>query len=704
MRAARILSVAAVATLAAGVVVPLSAQAAVSPRAPFTALTLEGNKGSYIWGEGPGVVFAGTQVSTNASANGFSIGGTNGTSSVGVNVTAPTDGTLAKGTYSTARFAGPGTAGMDISADSRGCNESIGTLTIHEIGRDSADTITSIAASYTYSCDGMPRNAGEIRWESTIDYVRFGQVKFSTTAPVQTVTVTAPADGTTFGTASLVGDEPKAFWVAPGSDTCSGRQLAGGATCTVGLQAMPYKAGPVQATLVLPDAAHGDRAVPLNVSGIETAAGSYTARPPARVLDTRTGNGTGGVKTPLSSGRTLTVQIAGRGGLPKGGVTAAVLNLTVTGSTRAGYLTAYPTGAPRPTASNINYAKGWTGANLVTVPLGTDGKVSIYASGTTHVIADVMGFYRSDTPNLPQEGTYGSFQRPATPTRELDTRTDGGRLPGGYYLTMPFDFGDEANAAVRALAVNITVTGPTKPGYLTAWNGNLAELPNTSTLNFLAGTTVPNMAVVPVTWCYDCTDDGRPVPSIGILNESAGSAHVIVDYFGVYDDNRWGDGLRFRSVGAPKRVVDTRVGLGASRLGPDTTRTVTNTAAVAGNNTLGFVANTTAILPTENTYLTLWGATEQPRPQVSNVNANRGTVVSNMTLPGAGYANDFRIYNSRGNVDVAVDVAGTLERYPGLPDVFFTQTGAAQRSLAPKVRTVPAPLVAPEHIRRAPAS
>ena len=704
MRAARLVVIPAIATVVVGLMTPLSSQAAESPRAPFTALTMEGNKGSFIRGEGPGAVFTGTQVTTRGESNAFSIGGVDSTSSVGVNVSGPSDGILGTGTYTTARFAGPGVAGMDITAGSSGCNQSSGTLTIHEIARDADEQIVSVAASYTYSCDGSPRVAGEIRWQSTVDYVRFGPVKFSTVAPVQTVTVTAPEGGATFGTASLVGDDPKAFWVAPGTDSCSGRQVAAGATCTIGLRAMPYQPGPVQASLVLPDAAHGDRVVPLGVSGVETAAGSFTSVKPARILDTRTGNGTGGVKAPLRSGRTLTFQVTGRGGLPKGGVTAAVLNLTVTGASGGGYLTAYPAGSPRPTASNINYTKGWTGANLVTVPVGTGGQVSIYASGTTEVIADVMGFYRSDTPNLPLEGTYGGFQQPASPSRLLDTRSDGGRLPAGYYLTLPLDFGDEGNAKIRAVAVNITVTGPTRSGYLTAWNGNLGELPKTSTLNFLAGKTVPNMAVVPVTWCYDCTSNGRVVPSIGILNSSSGSAHIIVDYFGVYDDNSWGDGLRFQSVGAPKRVVDTRTSLGATRLGPDTTRTVTNTGAVAGNNTLSFIANTTAILPTSNTYLTLWRATDQPRPTVSNVNANKGSVVSNMTMPGAGYANDFRIYNSLGSVDVAVDVAGTLERFPGLPDIFFTQPAGAQRSLAPKPHAGLLAPQAPQRVVRAPAS
>ena len=36
------------------------------------------------------------------------------------------------------------------------------------------------------------------------------------------------------------------------------------------------------------------------------------------------------------------------------------------------------------------------GANLVTVPIGSGGKVRIFnAAGSTHVVADVVGYYHS---------------------------------------------------------------------------------------------------------------------------------------------------------------------------------------------------------------------------------------------------------------------------------------------------------------------
>ena len=48
-----------------------------------------------------------------------------------------------------------------------------------------------------------------------------------------------------------------------------------------------------------------------------------------------------------------------------------------------------------PGSSNLNFSAGQVTANLVVVPLGPDGRVSMYnAFGSTHVIADVVGYYR----------------------------------------------------------------------------------------------------------------------------------------------------------------------------------------------------------------------------------------------------------------------------------------------------------------------
>jgi hypothetical protein len=69
------------------------------------------------------------------------------------------------------------------------------------------------------------------------------------------------------------------------------------------------------------------------------------------------------------------------------------MNITVTGSTAAGHLIAWADGGIRPTTSNLNWSAGQTIANQVIVPLGADGRAELYVNSTTHVIADVFGYY-----------------------------------------------------------------------------------------------------------------------------------------------------------------------------------------------------------------------------------------------------------------------------------------------------------------------
>ena len=76
----------------------------------------------------------------------------------------------------------------------------------------------------------------------------------------------------------------------------------------------------------------------------------------------------------------------------------------------------------RPTASSLNYAKGWTGANSVTVKVGANGKVDLYnAGGPAHLIADVFGYYTQGHECC--SGYMGGQYHPlAQPVRLTDTR------------------------------------------------------------------------------------------------------------------------------------------------------------------------------------------------------------------------------------------------------------------------------------------
>ncbi|MFM7070076.1 MAG: hypothetical protein ACKOYM_11530 [Actinomycetes bacterium] len=123
---------------------------------------------------------------------------------------------------------------------------------------------------------------------------------------------------------------------------------------------------------------------------------SEQAISPCRIMDTRPTSTVGPRSTPLASGATHTIQVTGTNGnctLPAD--TASVtLNLTVVQPGANGYITVYPAGPSRPTASNLNYTTGQSPeANLVEVAVSSSGQVSFFASGgPVHLIADIASY------------------------------------------------------------------------------------------------------------------------------------------------------------------------------------------------------------------------------------------------------------------------------------------------------------------------
>jgi hypothetical protein len=114
---------------------------------------------------------------------------------------------------------------------------------------------------------------------------------------------------------------------------------------------------------------------------------------PSRIVDTR--NGTGGFPiAPLGAAATMTVTVAGHGGVPATFAKAVILNVTVANPTTASDLVIWPHGATQPTASDLNFVGGQTVPNLVVVKLSALGQIDIFnAFGTTNVIVDVVGYY-----------------------------------------------------------------------------------------------------------------------------------------------------------------------------------------------------------------------------------------------------------------------------------------------------------------------
>src|SRR5674476_1654399 len=96
--------------------------------------------------------------------------------------------------------------------------------------------------------------------------------------------------------------------------------------------------------------------------GAPGAPGALVTLSPARVLDTRTGNGA--AVAPVAARADLVLQVAGRGGVPATGVSAVVANVTVTEPTAPGWVSAFADGSALPLVSNLNFVQNQTVPNL----------------------------------------------------------------------------------------------------------------------------------------------------------------------------------------------------------------------------------------------------------------------------------------------------------------------------------------------------
>ena len=116
-----------------------------------------------------------------------------------------------------------------------------------------------------------------------------------------------------------------------------------------------------------------------------------------------------------------------------------------------------------------------------------------------------------------------------TPCRVVDTRNDPGPYGGpalqaaaARAFVMVGSCGIPVEA--DAIAVNVTVTQPTAPGFVTIYPVGVA-LPATSTINYGAGQTRANNAIVQV---------GAGGAIAAACGQSSGTTHFIIDVIGYF--------------------------------------------------------------------------------------------------------------------------------------------------------------------------
>lgn len=380
--------------------------------------------------------------------------------------------------------------------------------------------------------------------------------------------------------------------------------------------------------------------------------GAFVSLTPARVLDTR--EGVGASKAKVGPNGTIALKVAGVGSVPLTDVSAVVLNVTVVNPTQQGNITVYPSDAEVPVASNLNFWPAQVVPNLVTVKLGTDGRIKLanQSSGTTDLVADVFGYYVGGT--VADAGGYV----PVTPSRLLDTR-DATALGAvsrlGPQESRPLHVtgvGGVPALGVAAVVLNVTEVQPTQPGNLTVYPTGSA-VPVASNLNYVPGDVRPNLVTVKVS----------PSGYVSFANQSAGTTHIVVDVAGYYLAGTPTKAGMFVPVD-PLRLLDTRNGTGIS----STTAVAPMTSLALQISGVGplppvgvssVVLNVTETEPTAPGFVTVYPS-GMPLPLASNLNFAAGDTYPNLVIVKVGAADgQVKLVNdSSGYTHLIADVAG----------------------------------------------
>jgi len=186
------------------------------------------------------------------------------------------------------------------------------------------------------------------------------------------------------------------------------------------------------------------------------------------------------------------------GYVPTDGVGSVSLNVVVTNTHAAGFITVYACGTMEE-VSSVNYdGAGQTVANAVIAPVSANGTVCFYTLAATDLIVDINGWIES-----------GSDFHGGDPARVLDTRAGSSpdairdvtkaKIGGGQGLEVQVTdlSGLVPASGVTAVSLNVTVTNTEAPGFVTVFAcGTMEEV---SSVNFNgAGQTVANAVIAPV--------------------------------------------------------------------------------------------------------------------------------------------------------------------------------------------------------------
>jgi hypothetical protein len=220
------------------------------------------------------------------------------------------------------------------------------------------------------------------------------------------------------------------------------------------------------------------------------------------------------------------------------------------------------------------------------------------------------------------------------PARLYDSRSGPGDRPAGTITAVQVAGSAGVPADASLAALNVTAVAPGAAGYLTVFPCGGAA-PNASNVNFAAGQTIPNAAVVRI------GDGGR------VCVFTSATTGLLIDVNGYAPA-----GSRLAAL-QPYRLLDSRAS-GAPRPGGSVTEVVVAGAGGVAADATTALLNVTAVDTLADGYLTVYPCGTAP-PNASNVNYRAGQTIANTAIARIGAGGKVCVFTSAA-AGVLVDV------------------------------------------------
>jgi hypothetical protein len=229
--------------------------------------------------------------------------------------------------------------------------------------------------------------------------------------------------------------------------------------------------------------------------------------------------------------------------------------------------------------------------------------------------------------------------QPITPFRFADSRIKLGvtRLVAGRETRVRIAGTKNIPLNTTAISATFTITGPSGPGYLTAYNCP-GGMPTVSTLNYARWETVSNQSIVPLAGGDLCLFSQK-------------DTHIVIDINGYVSPS----GTEIFTPMKPERLLDSRP-TGLIRAGTRTRVTVAGGASPIPAGATAVAMNLVGVMPEKDGWIRAFPCDEK-EPGVSSVSARSGrAVASSVIVP---VADDGTVcLSTMVNTHVVLDVTG----------------------------------------------